>query len=36
MYKVRQVMLDEDFTLSESGFIREIRLDDKLKQPVAE
>lgn len=36
MYKVRQVVLDEDFAMSESGFIREISIDDKMKQPVAE
>lgn len=36
MYKVRQVSLDEDLTMSESGFIKEIQIDDKLKLPVAE
>lgn len=36
MYKVRQLTLDEDLTVSESGFIKEIQIDEKLKQPVAE
>jgi hypothetical protein len=36
MYKVRQVSLDEDLTMSESGFIKEIQIDDKIKLPVAE
>jgi hypothetical protein len=36
MYKIRQVALDEDLVISESGFIKEIKLDEKLKQPVAE
>ena len=36
MYKVRQVSLDEDLTVSESGFIKEIQIDDKLKLSVAE
>jgi Pvc16 N-terminal domain len=36
MYKIRQVTLDEDLMISESGFIREIRLDEKVKQPVTE
>lgn len=34
LYKVRQVTLDEDLTISESGFIKEIQLDEKVKQPV--
>lgn len=34
MYKVRQVTLDEDLMISESGFIKEIKLDEKIKQPV--
>ena len=36
MYKIRQVTIDEDLVISESGFIKEIKLDEKLKQPVAE
>jgi Pvc16 N-terminal domain len=36
MYKIRQVTLDEDLVISESGFIKEIKLDEKLKLPVAE
>ena len=36
MYKIRQVTLDEDLVISESGFIKEIKLDEKVKQPVAE
>jgi Pvc16 N-terminal domain len=36
MYKVRQVSLDEDLTMSESGFIKEIQIDDKIKLQVAE
>lgn len=34
LYKVRQVTLDEDITVSESGFIKEIQLDEKVKQPL--
>jgi hypothetical protein len=34
LYKVRRVTIDEDVTISESGFIREIQLNDKIKQPV--
>lgn len=34
MYKIRQVTLDEDLIISESGFIKEIKLDEKIKQPV--
>jgi len=36
LYKIRQVSLDEDLTVSESGFIKEIQIDDKIKLPVAE
>jgi Pvc16 N-terminal domain len=36
MYKIRQVTLDEDLVISESGFIKEIKIEDKLKQPVTE
>ncbi len=35
MYKVRQVTLNEDAVISESGFIKEIQLNDKLKVPVS-
>lgn len=35
MYKVRQVTMDEDITTGESGFIKEITLNDKMKQPVS-
>lgn len=34
MYKVRQVTLDEDATISESGLIKQIQLNDKIKLPV--
>ena len=34
MYKIRQITLDEDLMVSESGFIKEIKLDEKVKQPV--
>jgi hypothetical protein len=34
MYKIRQVTIDEDVTVSESGFIKEIQLAEKVKQPV--
>lgn len=34
MYKIRQVSLDEDLSVSESGFIKEIKMEDKVKQPV--
>jgi hypothetical protein len=34
LYKVRQVTLDEDLVQSESGFIKEIGINEKLKQPV--
>mgnify|MGYP006174933631 FL=1 len=35
MYKVRQVVMDENVTISESGFIKEIQLNDKMKTPVS-
>jgi hypothetical protein len=35
MYKVRQVTLNEDAVISESGFIKEIQLNDKSKAPVS-
>jgi hypothetical protein len=34
MYKVRRVTLDEDLPISESGFIKEIELKDKVTQPL--
>lgn len=36
MYKIRQVKLDEELIVSESGFIKEINIQDKLKVPVSE
>lgn len=36
MYKIRHVTVDEDLVISESGFIKEIKIQDKLKQPVSE
>ncbi|MEP7109464.1 MAG: DUF4255 domain-containing protein [Ferruginibacter sp.] len=35
MYKVRQITIDEDATISESGFIKQIQINDKLKQPLS-
>lgn len=35
MYKVRQVTMDENATISESGFIKEIQLNDQMKIPVS-
>lgn len=34
MYKVRQLTIDEDLTVSESGFIKEVQINDKVIQPV--
>ena|SRR5260221_2653082 len=34
MYKVRQISIDEDLTLSESGFIKEIEIEGRMKQLV--
>jgi hypothetical protein len=34
LYKVRQITIDEDITLSESGFIKEVQINDKVIQPV--
>ena len=34
LYKVRQLTIDEDLTLSESGFIKEVQINDKVIQPV--
>lgn len=36
MYKIRQVQLDEELIVSESGFIKEINIQDKIKLPVVE
>jgi len=36
MYKIRQVSLDENLTVSESGFIKTIQINDKMKTPVSE
>ncbi len=36
MYKIRQITLDEDLMVSESGFIKEIQLNEQVKQPVTE
>jgi hypothetical protein len=35
MYKIRQVTLDEDLQQSESGFIKEVDINGKIKLPVA-
>ncbi len=35
MYKVRQVTINEDAVISESGFIKEIQINDKSKAPVS-
>lgn len=35
MYKVRQVTMNEDAVISESGLIKEIQLNDKSKAPVS-
>lgn len=35
LYKVRQVTLNENVTISESSFIKEIQLNEKGKQPVS-
>lgn len=34
LYKVRQLAVDEDLTVSESGFIKEIQLDEEVIKPV--
>lgn len=33
LYKVRQITIDEDLTVSESGFIKEVQVNDKVIQP---
>lgn len=34
MYKVRQVTIDENAVISAGGFIKQIRLNEKVKQPI--
>jgi hypothetical protein len=34
LYKVRQLTIDEDSTVSESGFIKEVQLTEKVIPPV--
>ena len=36
LYKIRQVSVDENLTISESGFIKTIQLNEKVKTPVSE
>ncbi len=35
LYKVRQISVDEDITVSEGGFIKQIQIDEKLLKPVS-
>ena len=35
LYKVRQVVINEDAAMSSAGFIKEIQLNDKTKNPVS-
>ncbi len=35
MYKIRQVTIDENAVISESGFIKEVQVNDKMKTPVS-
>lgn len=35
MYKVKQLVLDEDAAFSEGGFIKDIHFNDKVKPPVS-
>ena len=35
MYKVKQLIIDEDAAISEGGFIKDIRFNDKVKPPVS-
>lgn len=35
MYKVKQLIIDEDAAISEAGFIKDIRFNDKVKPPVS-
>jgi hypothetical protein len=36
LYKVRQISVDENLIISESGFIKNIQLNEKMKKPVSE
>ena len=36
LYKIRQVTIDENLTVSESGFIKTIQLNEKVITPVSE
>ena len=36
MYKIRQLTIDEEYITSETGFIKEIQIDEKLKLAVTE
>jgi Pvc16 N-terminal domain len=36
LYKIRQISVDENLTISESGFIKTIQLNEKVKTPVTE
>lgn len=36
LYKIRQVSVDENLVVSESGFIKTIQLNEKVKTPVSE
>jgi hypothetical protein len=36
LYKIRQVSVDENLTISESGFVKTIQLNEKMKTPVTE
>jgi len=36
LYKIRQISVDENLTISESGFIKTIQLNEKVKTPVSE
>ncbi len=35
MYKIRQITIDENVVISESGFIRQVQINDKMKLPVS-
>ena len=35
LYKVRQVMINEDATISSAGYIKEIQLNEKMKKPIS-
>jgi len=36
LYKIRQISVDENLVISESGFIKNIQLNEKMKTPVSE